>query len=191
MSRRCNSWQHLRLNPAHLTRNPCPVVPHHSLNPHPTATTSVFSVPRFYGTTTRALAQSSIKASCSSPNTGSLLYKSHIRRTSHALSVLHTYAHSDAALLRTSGSRLTRPRTITRAIMTTQVRHHAGHGHHHHHDNTYLTSTNKNDAGVRITRIGLFVNLGMAIGKGVGGYVFHSQGIQLQNCASRYLLTGI
>ena len=51
---------------------------------------------------------------------------------------------------------------------------HGGH-HHHHHDNTYLTSTNKSDPGVRITRIGLYVNLGMAVGKGVGGYVFNSQ----------------
>lgn len=59
---------------------------------------------------------------------------------------------------------------------TVQARSHAGHSHHHHHDNTYLTSTNKHDAGVRITRIGLYVNLGMAISKGVGGYVFHSQG---------------
>lgn len=50
-----------------------------------------------------------------------------------------------------------------------------GHSHHHHHDNTYLTSTNKNDAGVRITRIGLYSNLGMAVVKGVGGYVFNSQ----------------
>jgi cation diffusion facilitator family transporter len=40
-----------------------------------------------------------------------------------------------------------------------------------------LTSKNKHDAGVRITRIGLFVNLGMAIGKGIGGYVFHSQAL--------------
>ncbi|KIW00141.1 uncharacterized protein PV09_08319 [Verruconis gallopava] len=63
-----------------------------------------------------------------------------------------------------------------------QTRSHAGHshhggGHHHHHDTTYLTSTDKNDAGVRITRIGLYVNLGMAIGKGIGGYVFHSQAL--------------
>lgn len=61
-----------------------------------------------------------------------------------------------------------------------QTRSHAGHshhGHHHHHDTTYLTSTSKHDAGVRITRIGLYVNLGMAISKGIGGYVFHSQGI--------------
>ena len=62
-----------------------------------------------------------------------------------------------------------------------QVRAHAGHshghGHGHSHDNTYLTSSNRNDAGVRITRIGLFVNLGMAIGKGVGGYMFHSQAL--------------
>ncbi|KFX93421.1 hypothetical protein V495_02287 [Pseudogymnoascus sp. VKM F-4514 (FW-929)] len=61
------------------------------------------------------------------------------------------------------------------ATEQTQKRGHAGHGHHHHHDNTYLVSTNKNDAGVRITRIGLWSNLGMAIGKGVGGYLFNSQ----------------
>ena len=60
-----------------------------------------------------------------------------------------------------------------------QTRGHSGHSHSHahKHDNAYLTSTNKNDAGVRITRVGLFVNLGMAIGKGVGGYVFHSQAL--------------
>ncbi|OGE57456.1 hypothetical protein PENARI_c002G00501 [Penicillium arizonense] len=62
----------------------------------------------------------------------------------------------------------------------TQTRGHGGHGHHHHHhhhDNTYLTSTNKRDAGVRITRIGLVANLCMAIGKFIGGYVFHSQSL--------------
>ena len=60
-----------------------------------------------------------------------------------------------------------------------QTRSHAGHshGHGHSHDNTYLTSKNRNDAGVRITRIGLFVNLGMALGKGIGGYLFHSQAL--------------
>jgi Co/Zn/Cd efflux system component len=52
---------------------------------------------------------------------------------------------------------------------------HSHHGHHHHHDTTFLTSSDKNDAGVRITRVGLFVNLGMAIAKGVGGYVFNSK----------------
>ncbi|KAK1751640.1 cation efflux family-domain-containing protein [Echria macrotheca] len=56
-----------------------------------------------------------------------------------------------------------------------QKRGHAGHGHHHHHDNVYLTSQNKNDAGVRITRIGLYSNLGMAVAKGAGGYMFNSQ----------------
>ncbi|ERF73649.1 hypothetical protein EPUS_00902 [Endocarpon pusillum Z07020] len=59
----------------------------------------------------------------------------------------------------------------------TQTRSHAGHSHSHHLDNAYLTSTNKKDAGVRITRIGLFVNLSMAIGKGIGGYIFHSQAL--------------
>jgi hypothetical protein len=58
-----------------------------------------------------------------------------------------------------------------------QIREHAGHshGHHHHHDNTYLTSGNKSDPGVRITRVGLYVNLGMAIAKGAGGYIFNSK----------------
>ncbi|KAI1417790.1 cation efflux family-domain-containing protein [Hypoxylon sp. FL1857] len=61
----------------------------------------------------------------------------------------------------------------------TQTRSHSGHKHkghgHHHHDNVYLTMKDKNDAGVRITRIGLYSNLGMAIVKGVGGYVFNSK----------------
>lgn len=58
-----------------------------------------------------------------------------------------------------------------------QTRGHGGHGHHHHsHDNTLLLSKDKKDPGVRITRIGLYVNMGMAISKGVGGYVFNSQG---------------
>ncbi|KAF1947193.1 hypothetical protein EJ02DRAFT_440413 [Clathrospora elynae] len=60
--------------------------------------------------------------------------------------------------------------------MTAQTHSHAGHSHHHH-DNSFLLSTNKNDAGVRITRIGLYVNLGMAVSKGVGGYVFNSQAL--------------
>ncbi|KAF7592063.1 hypothetical protein BBP40_000729 [Aspergillus hancockii] len=64
--------------------------------------------------------------------------------------------------------------------MATQTRDHSGHGGHHHHhhgSNVYLTSANKNDAGVRITRIGLVANLAMAIGKFIGGYVFHSQAL--------------
>ncbi|KAK5989136.1 Mitochondrial metal transporter 2 [Cladobotryum mycophilum] len=48
-------------------------------------------------------------------------------------------------------------------------------GHHHHHDNAYLTSTDKNDPGVRITRIGLLSNLGMAIAKFIGGWAFNSK----------------
>ncbi|KAH9884460.1 cation efflux family-domain-containing protein [Xylariomycetidae sp. FL2044] len=62
---------------------------------------------------------------------------------------------------------------------TTQTRSHSGgkhnHSHHHHHDNVYLTSGNKNDAGVRITRLGLYSNLGMAVAKGIGGYMFNSK----------------
>ena len=63
------------------------------------------------------------------------------------------------------------------ALNPAQARGHMGHshGHGHSHDNTFLTSKNKNDPGVRITRIGLYVNLGMAIVKGFGGYTFNSQ----------------
>lgn len=48
-------------------------------------------------------------------------------------------------------------------------------GHHHHHDNSFLTSANKSDPGVRITRIGLASNLGMAVTKFVGGWAFGSK----------------
>jgi divalent metal cation (Fe/Co/Zn/Cd) transporter len=69
--------------------------------------------------------------------------------------------------------------------MASQARDHSGHSHSHshghshghHHGNAYLTSSNKHDAGVRITRIGLVANLTMAVGKFVGGYVFHSQAL--------------
>lgn len=76
-------------------------------------------------------------------------------------------------------SRLTPFRRPVLAIMTstTQSRGHAGHSHSHNHDNSYLVSQNKNDAGVKITRIGLYVNLGMAIAKGLGGYAFNSKAL--------------
>jgi hypothetical protein len=88
---------------------------------------------------------------------------------------LSQYPDHSAPLLNWS-STVHRKRHFAPAAMTshTQTRDHAGH--HHHHDNTFLLSKNKNDAGVRITRIGLYVNLGMAVSKGFGGYVFNSQG---------------
>jgi hypothetical protein len=99
--------------------------------------------------------------------------------------VLQTSSHTKgahyprtAALPLNWASTVHRIRYISPATMTTQTqaRSHAGHSHHHHHDNTFLLSRNKSDAGVRITRIGLYVNLGMAVSKGFGGYVFNSQG---------------
>ncbi|KAL4977982.1 cation efflux family-domain-containing protein [Aspergillus desertorum] len=84
------------------------------------------------------------------------------------------------SLLTTSTTTITPSTTLP--VMATQTREHGGHGHHHHHHhhhhgNTYLTSTNTHDAGVRITRLGLVANLAMAIGKFIGGYVFHSQAL--------------
>ncbi|KAJ8604948.1 hypothetical protein MRB53_041624 [Persea americana] len=57
----------------------------------------------------------------------------------------------------------------------TQKRDHSSHSHSS--ENAYLLSDNKNDAGVRITRVGLYVNLGMAVGKGVGGWYFNSKAL--------------
>lgn len=92
------------------------------------------------------------------------------------------YLPQTAAASLNWSSTIHRIRHVSPSAMTTQTqtRSHAGHSHHHHHhDNTFLLSKNKSDAGVRITRIGLYVNLGMAVSKGVGGYVFNSQGERL------------
>ncbi|KJZ77044.1 hypothetical protein HIM_03365 [Hirsutella minnesotensis 3608] len=67
------------------------------------------------------------------------------------------------------------PSQQTRAHGNHGHSHSHGLGHHHHHDNSYLISANKNDSGVRITRIGLLSNLGMAIAKFIGGWAFNSK----------------
>ena len=91
-------------------------------------------------------------------------------------SVLSTTYHTRAVfgLLRND----IRRQLVSKMTSSTTARQHSGHSHHHHHhDNTYLTSTNKKDAGVRITRIGLYVNFLMAFGKGIGGYFLNSQSL--------------
>jgi hypothetical protein len=56
--------------------------------------------------------------------------------------------------------------------------HSHGLGHHHHHGvDPFLTSNDKTDPGVRITRVGLYVNLAMVVSKGIGGWVFNSQAL--------------
>jgi hypothetical protein len=65
-----------------------------------------------------------------------------------------------------------------RMAATQQIRNHGGHSPARGHaEKTYIASQNKSDAGVRITRLGLYVNLGMAISKGIGGYFFNSQAL--------------
>lgn len=100
-----------------------------------------------------------------------------------SLHSLHIHAKSSAfissSVLITLSRDGRRPSLFAPMTSTVQTRLHGGHSHSHshQHDNTYLTSTNKKDAGVRITRIGLYVNLVMAIGKGIGGYYFNSQAL--------------
>lgn len=109
----------------------------------------------------------------------SRVHCTHTKTTAAAHAHAHAFGRSHhAARLPNLSSALHRNLPPSAAAMTTSTptRHqHAGHCHHHH-DNTFLLSKNKNDAGVRITRVGLYVNLGMAISKGFGGYVFNSQG---------------
>lgn len=93
--------------------------------------------------------------------------------TCHSISVGYSHA------LRHSFGKSRHREQLVAMTSLTQTRLHGihGHSHSHHHDNTYLTSANKKDAGVRITRIGLYVNLVMAVGKGIGGYYFNSQAL--------------
>lgn len=101
----------------------------------------------------------------------------HIPVTSPVILSFSTTHHNTSSLLIPSSNHCRRRLNPTMSS-TTLARPHSGHSHqHHHHDNTYLVSTNKKDAGVRITRIGLYVNLCMAIGKGLGGYFLNSQSL--------------
>ena len=94
--------------------------------------------------------------------------------------VLEAYYYSNA--LNKPSLDISFPKSL-RVTLMGQSREHSGHSHgkgghhHHHHDSAYLTSTNKSDAGVRITKIGLYVNLLMAVGKGLGGWYFHSHAL--------------
>ncbi|KAJ9634059.1 mitochondrial metal transporter [Coniosporium tulheliwenetii] len=61
-------------------------------------------------------------------------------------------------------------------VSVTQKREHAGHDHHHH-DNVYLLLTDKNDPAARVTLLGLYSNIAIAIMKWVGGYYTHSHSL--------------
>ena len=102
----------------------------------------------------------------------------HLRVISTSATALQLKSRNSSS--RTSNARPFPPSPLaTLPSMTGQTRDHSGHGGHHHHahGNVYLTSSNRHDAGVRITRLGLVTNLAMAISKFIGGYVFHSQAL--------------
>lgn len=158
-------------------------------------------VPRFVSSSCNpATATATATATCSSTSTSAAAARVRSFKPQHRilLTLAHPSGHVSFAARRrlrspynwshivhhhlpssASASTSTALESTAMATQTAQKRFHMGHshghGHHHHHDNTYLTSTNKSDPGVRITRIGLYVNLGMAVGKGVGGVVFNSQ----------------
>lgn len=120
------------------------------------------------------------RSSCASPGSWRLFGHSRVNTLqprSRTTLVVTTSHHTHRLLL--PSRNCFRPQLTPVMASLTQTRQHGGHAHagHHHHDNTYLTSTNKKDAGVRITRIGLFVNFFMAIGKGLGGYFLNSQAL--------------
>lgn len=102
-------------------------------------------------------------------------HRVHQTSSSHSSHSSHTQSSSVVHSIHFIHRRHNRSFPTMSALTQTQTRTHKHGAGHHHHDNAYLTSQNKNDAGVRITRIGLYSNLGMAIAKGVGGYVFNSK----------------
>lgn len=125
-----------------------------------------------------------------------LIYSSTVRLRTSARLLLSAFPPSSLTHSSSSSSRLHTLATSSRTLRISkknlfklasaqQQRDHIGHSHshshghggHHHHDNTYLVSKNKTDAGVRITRIGLYVNLVMAVSKGIGGWYFNSQAL--------------
>ncbi|KAL9053381.1 MAG: hypothetical protein Q9162_004822 [Coniocarpon cinnabarinum] len=69
------------------------------------------------------------------------------------------------------------PKTDSDKERGEESHHHHHHGVHHHHDVSYLVWGNKHDKGVRITRLGLYINLAMAIAKGFGGLYFNSRAL--------------
>ena len=111
------------------------------------------------------------QASLSRPLQHRVLFTHALSKAGNHLPLLEpTIATAPHAKLRTQGQLL----AMTAAM---QSRAHSGHSHGHSHDNSYLTSTNRRDAGVRVTRLGLYVNVAMAISKGLGGYYFNSQAL--------------
>lgn len=127
--------------------------------------TSRLNTPGFY---LRPDQQSRVLRTSSAPPFAEVSNTTHIPSNRPVLSSSHLYISKHRPTMATI--------TQTQTHGAAQTRSHGGHSHsHHHHDNTYLVSKNKNDAGVRITRIGLFSNLGMAVAKGFGGYLFNSQ----------------
>ena len=122
-----------------------------------------------------------------SPSSNPALIRTHHRHIQIpfvCLAIPSSFTTCYARSLLHSSSKLLLRRLSPTMNSTTQARQHSGHSHqqqhhHHHHlhDNTYLVSTNKKDAGVRITRIGLYVNFCMAICKGLGGYFLNSQSL--------------
>jgi hypothetical protein len=104
--------------------------------------------------------------------------QSRVLQTSATHELLHSRRslNSSISLQLTTSHQFRHQPSLAAPVQAFTMSHSHGHaGHSHSHDNTYLVSKDKTDAGVRITRIGLYSNLGMAIAKGIGGYMFASQ----------------
>lgn len=110
----------------------------------------------------RSLQQRSA-ASCSRPRISTTLNRVHRRIDVQGITDPISISNNNIVIISTIMS------------SQTQKRSHAGHGHHHHHtEPSALLSADKSDPAYRITRLGLVANVFMAIGKGVGGYMFSS-----------------
>ncbi|OAA53412.1 Cation efflux protein [Cordyceps fumosorosea ARSEF 2679] len=103
----------------------------------------------------------------------SSLPKSHLRAY-HVYSTASQLPSALSSAVLHLAPTLTRRRLRKLVVAMGHSHSHGGHSHHNH-DNSYLVSANKNDPGVRITRIGLLSNLLMAVAKFIGGWAFNSK----------------
>ncbi|KAK7207364.1 cation efflux family-domain-containing protein [Myxozyma melibiosi] len=88
----------------------------------------------------------------------------------------HSHAHSHSASSSHSPPSSSTPKPADSPVDHNHS-HSLFHSHTHSHDPSLLISTDPTDPAVKITRVGLFVNIGMAVVKGTGGYLFNSKSL--------------
>lgn len=96
----------------------------------------------------------------------------HLRQPKTILTAKGSFSHWNPVLPHRSAMAFTQKRLShqNHSVPSSPI-----HNHSPSNNKIFLTTRNKKDAGAKITRLGLYSNLAMAIAKGIGGYAFNSQ----------------